>query len=228
MAIKDLEGDEIRLNHQPLSEIVYDKILDLIFSGTLKVDDKINVDELSRLFKISKTPIREALKSLEKTGLVASTPYAGSYVKRLSVEEIQELYEIRILLETYAIKKIIQNVTSEDISDLEQIQSNIEKRLDSPQIKIYKLNRKFHDRIYSISKMSKLCEMIGQLWDNLCFFRLLLAGNEDYLQTMVAEHHEYIKTIKDRDEAKLTYLTVSNLRRHAERIPDLVEKYYNS
>ena len=228
MTYSNLSDNEIKLNHQPLSEIVYDKILDFIVSGSLKVDDRINIDELSRVFKISKTPLREAVKSLEKTGLVASTPYAGSYVKKLSVEEIQELYEIRILLESYAVKKIVKNVSDEDIRNLEEIQLSIESKLDLQDIKLHKLNRKFHDYFYRISHMPRLCEMISLLWDNLSFFRLLLAQNEDYSKTMVDEHHEYIETLKNRDEKKLISLINLNLKNHAKKIPELVQNYYSS
>ena len=228
MDYDNFTDDELSLKHQPLSEIVYDKILDLIISGTLKVNDRIVIDELARVFKISKTPLREAVKSLEKTGLVGSTPYAGSYVKKLSVEEIEELYEIRILLESYAVKKIIQNVTDEDIVKLEKIQESIEAQLDIHDIKMHKLNRKFHDCLYSISRMPRLCEMISLLWDNLSFFRLLLARNEDYSKTMVDEHHEYIETIRKRDDKKLLELIELNLKNHAKKIPELVSNYYES
>lgn len=195
-------------------------------SNVLKADDKVNADELAKTFGVSKTPLREALKSLEKTSLVDFTPYAGYSVKRITAEDIKGLYEIRILLEAFAVDRIIKCVTDKHVERLSRIQEYIEANLSVPKIDLFKMNRQFHDYFYSISGFSKLCEMIGLLWDNLSFFRMLLIQEQDYIENMKREHWDYIKALEKGDGEYLKQLIISNLRKHANRVPDLVREHY--
>ncbi len=227
MDIFDDERDDLKMKPQTLSGMVYDRLLDLIMSNVVSLDAKINVDDLAKKFGVSKTPLREALKSLEKTGLVTFKPYSGYSIKTFTSREIEELYAIRVLLETYAVQQILERVSEDHIGQLKKIQAYIEAHLDTPKIKLFKMNRGFHDYFYSISDSPKLCEMIGLLWDNLSFFRMLLIQEEDYVENMKSEHWEYIDALEKRQEDRLKHLLVTNLKGHAERIPRLVREHYD-
>ena len=228
MDIFEDDRDDLKMKPQTLSGMVYDRLLDLIMSDFDGLDAKINVDELAKKFGVSKTPLREALKSLEKTGLVTFKPYSGYSVKTFTSREIEELYEIRVLLETYAVGQVVRVVREEHIDQLKKIQKYIEDHIDLPKVKLFKLNRVFHDKFYSISDSPKLCEIIGLLWDNLSFFRMLLIQEDDYVDNMKAEHWEYIDALEKRQEERLKRLVVSNLKVHAARIPRLVDEYYKN
>lgn len=229
MQIDILQDDnhDLKMKPQPLSGMVYDKLLDMIMSNAVRSDDRLNVDELAKKFGVSKTPLREALKSLEKTGLVSFKPYAGYSVKKFTAKEIEELYEIRSLLEQFAVEKIIENVKNEDVRKLSTIQNYIENNLSVSKINLFKLNRYFHDHFYSISGCPKLCEMIGLLWDNLSFFRMLLIQEDSYIENMKSEHWEYIGALEQRQGERLKNLIVSNLRAHAKQVPELVRDHYS-
>jgi len=228
MDIFEGDRDDLKMKPQTLSGMVYDRLLDLIMSDFDGIDSKINVDDLAKKFGVSKTPLREALKSLEKTGLVTFKPYSGYSIKTFTSREIEELYEIRILLETFAVTQIIKTVSNEDIEQLKKIQHYIEENSKLPKIKLFKLNRGFHDKFYSISKSPKLCDIIGQLWDNLSFFRMLLVQEDDYVKNMKEEHWAYIDALEKRHEDRLKHMLESNLKGHAARIPRLVQEYYQN
>ena len=220
------EAYDLKVKPQTLSERVYDKLLDMIMSNEMKADARLNVDELAKQFGVSKTPLREALKSLEKTGLVLLTPYAGYSVKKFTAKEIEEIYKIRILLEVFAVDYIVKNVAKKDIKMLNSIQEYIEENADEPRITIFKFNRKFHDYFYMISDHPKLCEMIGLLWDNLSFFRMLMIQDDNYIENMKIEHHRYIEALAVHDGDRLKTLIEANLRRHADQIPELLHDHY--
>lgn len=226
MNIFDDDHDDLKMKPQTLSGIVYDKLLDMIMSNAVGPDERINVDEIAKRFGISKTPLREALKSLEKTGLISFRPYAGYSIKTFTSKEIEEIYEIRILLESFAIDQISKIVTDDNIFSLKSIQKEIENNLHLPKVKLFKMNRTFHDYFYSISGYTKLCEMIGLLWDNLAFFRMLLIQEDDYIETMKTEHWAYIDALEKRQGDRLKHLVISNLRTHAQRVPKLVRDHY--
>ncbi|MFZ7133180.1 MAG: GntR family transcriptional regulator [Eubacteriales bacterium] len=218
-------------NHKTLSVRVYDMILNLIIEGELKLNERINSDVIAKAFGVSRTPVREALKSLEKTGLVHFKSYAGAYVRKLTVHEIEEIYSIRMQLETFALEKVFENVTQEDIDKLSSIQNDIEQKLVENPInvkEIYFLNEKFHMELYKISQMPKLCEIIENLWTNLSLYRFILASNENYSDEIKKEHEEYIKCLVNKEKNKIVSITRKNLTNHLKRVPKLVNDYYMS
>ncbi len=218
-------------NHKTLSDKVYDMVLNLIVDGELELNQRINPDDIAKSFNVSRTPVREALKSLEKTGLVHFKSYTGAYVRKLTIKEIEEIYIIRMQLETFALEMVIENVTQEDIETISSIQNEIEKRLDGTPVngkKLYYLNEKFHMEMYKISQMPKLCEMIENLWTNLSLYRILLAGKKDYSEEIRIEHRKYIDCLIKRDKDEIVSITKKNLLNHLEHVPELVNKYYKS
>jgi len=218
-------------NNKTLSDRVYDMILNLIVEGELKLDERINSDDIAKSFGVSRTPVREALKSLEKTGLVHFKSYTGAYVRKLTIEEIEEIYCIRMQLETFVLKKVVENVTEVDIDQLCSIQNEIEKRLNERPInakKLYYLNEKFHMRLYKVSKMPKHCEIIENLWTNLSLYRILLASKEDYSEEIKTEHKKYISCLVNKQKDEIVSMTKKNLLNHLQHVPMLVNEYYKS
>ncbi len=221
----------IENTHKTLSVRVYDMILNLIIEGELKVDERINSDMIAKSFGVSRTPVREALKSLEKTGLVQFKSYSGAYVRKLTIAEIEEIYSIRMQLEAFAIKKAVDSVSDSDIKKLQKIQDEIEFMISRNPIdvkKIYDLNERFHMELYMISEMPKLCEIIENLWINLSLYRFLLASNQNYSSEIKSEHQEYIRCLVERDKDKIIEMVVKNLENHLQRVPKLVNEYYQS
>jgi DNA-binding GntR family transcriptional regulator len=86
--------------------IVYDSLKRRIITNALKPGDPLNEGILSKEFKISKTPVREALQQLEKKGLVENIPGKGAFVSRFSFQDVRELFEIREILECEVIKRV--------------------------------------------------------------------------------------------------------------------------
>ena len=86
--------------------IVYENLKRRIITNALKPGDPLNEGILSKEFKISKTPVREALQQLEKKGLIENIPGKGAFVSRFSFQDIRELFEIREILECEVIKRV--------------------------------------------------------------------------------------------------------------------------
>jgi DNA-binding GntR family transcriptional regulator len=221
----------IPIKHRPLSEVVADEIIAWIMDGTLRAGEKINSEALSRKLGVSRTPVREALKSLEQTGLISSTPYVGTSVNKLLIEDIHEIYALREVLETLVVRRAVEFVTEADLQRLEDIQDRIEAEISrTPRDigTIFKINHQFHMTMYAISGLRRSCELIEGLWASLSFFRLLHANNPTYGNESRKEHRAYIRALSMRDPKKLEKLILANLRRHAEHMPDTLTKYYAS
>ncbi|MBW1699146.1 MAG: GntR family transcriptional regulator [Deltaproteobacteria bacterium] len=103
---------------EPLSEGIYKSLKASILNGTLSPGERIRELELSRWFNTSQGPVREALKLLEQEGLVTREPYKGTFISQITREEVNEVYALRILLESIAVRRFIGRVRKKDIETL--------------------------------------------------------------------------------------------------------------
>ena len=204
------QDDSMMLQRDTLPMQVLNKLMDWIMDGKLKMGEKQNTEELARQLGVSRMPIREALKSLEKMGLAESIPYVGVKLVSLEQEDVLQIYLMRQLLEPLAAGEACKKITEEQIHELEEIHKEYIPIVEADEIdakKLYLQNRKFHFAIYSISEMDRVCAMIESLWDTLSFFKLIygrdVIKNTNGAKNMIAEHQGYIDALKDRDAERL-------------------------
>ena len=204
------QDDSMMLQRDTLPMQVLNKRMDWIMDGKLKMGEKLNTEELARQLGVSRMPIREALKSLEKMGLAESIPYVGVKLVSLEQEDVLQIYLMRQLLEPLAAGEACKKITEEQIHELEEIHKEYIPIVEADEIdakKLYLQNRKFHFAIYSISEMDRVCAMIESLWDTLSFFKLIygrdVIKNTNGAKNMIAEHQGYIDALKDRDAERL-------------------------
>lgn len=204
------QDDSMMLQRDTLPMQVLNKLMDWIMDGKLKMGEKLNTEELARQLGVSRMPIREALKSLEKMGLAESIPYVGVKLVSLEQEDVLQIYLMRQLLEPLAAGEACKKITEEQIHELEEIHKEYIPIVEADKIdakKLYLQNRKFHFAIYSISEMDRVCAMIESLWDTLSFFKLIygrdVIKNTNGAKNMIAEHQGYIDALKDRDAERL-------------------------
>lgn len=204
------QDDSMMLQRDTLPMQVLNKLMEWIMDGKLKMGEKLNTEELARQLGVSRMPIREALKSLEKMGLAESIPYVGVKLVSLEQEDVLQIYLMRQLLEPLAAGEACKKITEEQIHELEEIHKEYVPIVEADEIdakKLYLQNRKFHFAIYSISEMDRVCAMIESLWDTLSFFKLIygrdVIKNTNGAKNMIAEHQGYIDALKDRDAERL-------------------------
>ena len=197
------QDDSMMLQRDTLPMQVLNKLMDWIMDGKLKMGEKLNTEELARQLGVSRMPIREALKSLEKMGLAESIPYVGVKLVSLEQEDVLQIYLMRQLLEPLAAGEACKKITEEQIHELEEIHKEYVPIVEADEIdakKLYLQNRKFHFAIYSISEMDRVCAMIESLWDTLSFFKLIygrdVIKNTNGAKNMIAEHQGYIDALK--------------------------------
>ena len=202
------QDDSMMLQRDTLPMQVLNKLMDWIMDGKLKMGEKLNTEELARQLGVSRMPIREALKSLEKMGLAESIPYVGVKLVSLEQEDVLQIYLMRQLLEPLAAGEACKKITEEQIHELEEIHKEYVPIVEADEIdakKLYLQNRKFHFAIYS--EMDRVCAMIESLWDTLSFFKLIygrdVIKNTNGAKNMIAEHQGYIDALKDRDAERL-------------------------
>lgn len=132
-----------------LRATILQKIRDAIVKGELPLGSQINQSELAEYFGTSRAPIREALSLLEQEGLVENIPYRGTFVTDFAKQPVEDIYEIRLLLEVYAVEQAIQRGTPEQFKELRDcFEAMGQKAVQGDIEAFYELDVQFHERIH--------------------------------------------------------------------------------
>ena len=158
-----------------LVDRVYRTLREQILQGKYEPGQKLNLAQLAQDLKVSNTPIREATARLERLGLVETVPYSGPKIKRLSVAQMQDTYDVRIALEELAVRLVAQSEDPDVFNDMAAALEMQERACigDDPRA-VVDADRAFHDALVQASGNSVLLEMLPNLSDRT---RLLLELN---------------------------------------------------
>ena len=133
------------------SDLVVDALRDAILSGRLKPGDVLVERQLAESLGVSKTPVREALIALSASGLVAPNRNHGATVRRLLPVDVQKVYQVRILIEPWAIGETARRRSTEHIEQARAALEETTRYLDAPEAppELIAINRRFHRLLYA-------------------------------------------------------------------------------
>jgi DNA-binding GntR family transcriptional regulator len=135
----------------PIREKVYEHIKSDILSGRYVPGEKLTEEYLAQKLGVSRTPIREALHKLGSEGLIKPGKKRGFIVSRDSKEEVEELFELRSILEGYTLRLISQIISEETLTQLGRFIRNAEEALRRKRIgDVFKWNTRFHDTLHEL------------------------------------------------------------------------------
>ena len=131
---------------EPMRKQIYEHLRAQILNHTITPSSRLVEAQLAKEIGISRTPIREALHLLEKDGFLESVPRTGYFVKKLDLDELDEIFEIRLVIESLVCSRAIEHIDDASIRDLENniAQSDKVLRNKSPQLFV-KYDEEFHD-----------------------------------------------------------------------------------
>jgi len=188
-----------------LSERAYQTIREAILSLQFKPGVYISIQELSDQLGVSRTPVRDALLRLEKDGLVSIVPYKGAYVSKISSQDIKEVMELRILLESYAAKKAAKLLSPDELAQAEEILERSEMAYNDGQyIEAANIGHHIHELILSKvhnDRFTKILERLDTHYERIRQRSTELQG--DRLKKSMDQHRRLIEALKkaDVDEA---------------------------
>jgi DNA-binding GntR family transcriptional regulator len=183
-----------------LAEQAYTQLRGEILTCTLSPGQVVSERELARRYEISKTPIREALAQTCYEGLIQRLPGRGYMVAPITIKNIRDLFDLRMILEVTAAERAAQNPTPEQIAKLKEM-AVISYNLDDPESHtiFLKTNRAFHMALAEAASNERLVDMLGQLlneMDRLFYLGLRL---RDSSEEMTREHQEVVAALENGD-----------------------------
>jgi DNA-binding GntR family transcriptional regulator len=198
----------IGIERRSLSVQVADTLRELIISNTYSQGHPLRQDEVAKRLGVSHIPVRAAFQQLESEGLITNVPYKGAVVTQLSTAEIEEYFDIRVVLECDLLKRSIRNLPREAIARARKI---VDRMDDAPPARWGELNWKLHEELYSAAERPITLDFVRKIHDNLDrYVRIQLSLAEDNRRRAHQEHIRLIDVCEARDEAQ----AIGLLREH--------------
>lgn len=195
-----------------LGEIVYEAFRMTIIQGKIPFGERINEKEYSEIMNISRTPIRFALKILEKEGLVEHIPKVGVVVKEITKKDAIEIYAVRKALETVATETAMQLMTEEDFKELDDLLTQTEEKNAQGNVEdVIKLFNNFHEIIYLKSNTLRLREIVMNIQEYLSRFRRICLNTADRRDQAVVEHRLLYHAMVAKDKRRIQLLIEDHL-----------------
>ena len=187
-----------------LTQKAYMAIRQMLFYNEIQAGQKIKYKDLSSRIGVSMTPVIQALKWLEFTNIVRHEPNRGYYVNEISVAEVVEVYDTRLLLEVSLVPKIIKNVDKKGIEALKMAFENYREAVAEDNFyKRIMTDMKFHMTLAGLSRCTIQVKMLQELMDVLLLRysqKLVFLSVTD---TSLPEHAKIFESLKNCDEAAL-------------------------
>lgn len=215
----------MRDDQPPLNRSAGDAAADLIrqaiMDGRLRPGQRLTEEGLARDLRISRTPVREALRVLQTEGLVEGAAYQGSTVRSYDVEDLDDMYQLRALLEGHAARRAAQRIGREDVERLRQSCARMEALGDATEENVPQIveeNLLFHTIILDAAGSQRLAEMVRKVIELPLVYKSYVWYSPN--QKRISEHaHEQLAhalAARDADRAELI------MREHVYEARDLL------
>jgi DNA-binding GntR family transcriptional regulator len=191
-------------------ELVLETLREGILDGILPPGSRLRQEDLAAAFKTSRIPVREALRVLEYEGLASSEPHRGFTVTALDADQIEEIYELRTVLESHAVRVAIPLLTEPDLEELQRLYDHME----ALQVADEKLvaREQFYLKLYGITARPRLVGLIARLRQEVArslrwklvqhspshhdiFFDAVKAGDADLAAAELASHYRKVAAL---------------------------------
>jgi DNA-binding GntR family transcriptional regulator len=198
---------------------VFEKVKGMILRGEIPPGIRIIENDLADSMGISRTPVREAVHRLAAEGFLDPLPKGGYAVRGLTVSGVEETFDIRSTLESFAAFLAAKRFADEELLPLEEKIDECESCLDENDLaKLTRINTDFHELLYAMSRSPRLIKMIHDLRDDIFLLRKVILNSADMARLSNKDHREMIRAMKKRDSGKVEKLVKKHILRGKEYV----------
>jgi DNA-binding GntR family transcriptional regulator len=216
--------ETLRPKHVTIQSLVIAALRQGILDGVLPPGTRLRQEELALVFNTSRIPIREALRLLEHEGLLESEPNRGFSVKPIGADEIDEIYDLRIVLESHALQLAVPLLTDVDMTALTELFEAMEAVQNREERRIKR--EEFYFRLYSVPARPRLLSLIVSMRRELAralrwyavpsseahhraFFEAVMQGDVHTAEKLLTIHYRKVASLLRR------FIREAELRQHA-------------
>ena len=187
-------------------DLVAGRLREMVVSGELKAGSRIRQQELADQFGVSATPVREAIRQLEAEGYLQSRPHVGVHVAEINRKGLEEIYQVRMLIEGWLARRAAEIITHDALEQLRTLASEFEAATDEDNIiAARRANYGLHRLIWEMADAPVALEIVNSLWAKFPWDLLDYVPGRD--ERSVNEHHDLVAALEandpDRAEASI-------------------------
>ncbi len=208
-------------SRKSLSEEVLDRLREAIVRGRFKPGSRLGESGLAEAFGVSRGPVREALFQLQQEGLVELQRHKAAKVKEISREDVAELYELRIDLERFAVKRAVRMVTRGELAAMSSVVAAYGRAVEGGDVQeAVDLDMRFHGLIYEVARHARLYACWANLLRSQIHAFVLSSSLLDpgYMVPCVPEHAAIRDALAARDKETAVRLVEQHLGDAYERL----------
>lgn len=205
-----------------LGQKIFQKIRQDIIAGKYSRGEEMKELLIASEMGVSRTPVREALRQLEREGLVAIIPNKGTYVVGITAQDMKDIYDIRAVLEGLCVRQVAKIATAEQIEAMEEILYLAEYHLRKGHEKqVAELGSKFHEILYEAGGNRMLGHVLQNYYLYLDQVRRFLFTIPGKIREIIGEHWQILEAIKEQDGEKAEHA----VSRHIANVIKLIDSY---
>ncbi|MFY0543579.1 GntR family transcriptional regulator [Brevibacillus sp. H7] len=211
-----MDRSHLRLNDRStLLERVVSRLREAILKREFKPGERLVQEELAEAMGVSRMPIREALRQLEKEGLVTLEPHKGAIVTPVTADDIEEIYHLRATLEAMAVERSLPHLTAEDKRTLRQLADDMEQAAAKHDVEEFiQKNAEFHHMMRKGCRWRRAQMILEMLWHGFPPHTPgMLPGQ---MERSLAEHKEMLQLIEKGDASQLQNVIRKHILRTGE------------
>lgn len=181
-----------------LTEQISQILMKAILEGSLRYGDQLIETELQKQFGISRSPLREAFRDLEKKGLVVIIPRRGTFVRDVTRQDVEENFPVRAALEGLAARQACARITKKELREMEAALSKMKRAGETGDADLYRENHnRFHDLFIRASGNALLIELLKTLRVHRMWYFLSYHYHKDKMKMSLAEHEKIVRLLND-------------------------------
>jgi len=194
---------DIGSTRQNLTDEVYALLKEQLLHRLYKPSQRLYVNEIAKKLGVSYTPVQQAFSKLAKEGLATSKPRKGTIVTSLSYKDIQEVFDIRLLLESYAAKLLCERNVPDMKNKLKRLSEEMSKlgKKNDKFPEFAKKDREFHFAIVKAAGNRKLCEIFLYVdsWMHIIRVYYMQTASQKRIDDSIREHQEICDSFQKGD-----------------------------
>jgi DNA-binding GntR family transcriptional regulator len=174
---------------QSLTAIVSKELERMIVSGEIKAGERLNEQVLATRLGVSRGPVREATRALERAGLVTVMANQGVFVRQIGVEEAAEIYDVRAVVFGFACQRLARRLSKAQAAELAGLIAGMDEAIARGDSKTYyELNLGFHDAVMAFAGHGRAKQVYETLINETHLFRQRALGSRESMQESNGEH----------------------------------------
>lgn len=199
-----------------LSDQLYDILLERMITGDLKAGDRIEVSELVQAYKISRSPVKDALNKLHGAGAIEIGPRVGHFVRKLTKEDVIDVFELRLTLEVLAGRRACSHLKRDDIVFFHR---NLERQVEAVHrehpslIDLYVLDKQLHRKMVTLAQNPTIDNVHRSIHALSHVARSHAVEAHERSVACVAEHREIVSALISGNADHVEHSLVAHLKK---------------